>query len=55
MFSCFSAHNIMLPDFVHFLVCDDDVIVCALENSHVQAFNPDTFQLIYVRIYKLII
>ena len=40
--------NVELPDYVHYLVCDDTVIVCGLENGEIWALHADTAEVIFV-------
>ena len=40
--------NKVLHDYVHYLVCDSEVIVCGLEGGSIIAFHADTVEQIYV-------
>ena len=44
----FRIINKELPDYVHYLVCDSEVIVCGFESGEVTAFQADTVEQIYV-------
>ena len=46
--SHFRIVNKELPDYVHYLVCDSEVIVCGFESGEVTAFHADTVEQIYV-------
>jgi len=39
--------NKVLHDYVHYLVCDSEVIVCGLEGGSIMAFHADTVEQIY--------
>ena len=41
-----------LPDYVHYLVCDDNVIVCGLENGEIWALHADTAEVIFVSVIQ---
>ena len=43
-----------LPDYAHYLVCDDEVIICLLEDCSVMAFEPTNFGLLYVSVKILV-
>ena len=40
--------NKELPDYVHYLVCDPQVIVCGFESGEIMAFQADTVEMLYV-------
>ena len=44
----FRMINKELNEYVHFLVCDSEVIVCGLEGGPIMAFHADTVEQIYV-------
>ena len=48
LFSHFRMINKVLHDYVHYLVCDSEVIVCGLEGGSIIAFHADTVEQIYV-------
>ena len=47
----FSCKVLALRDYVHYLVCDQDVVVVALENGSVLCYKADTLELLYVSIF----
>ena len=48
-YSIFRIVNKELPDYVHYLVCDQEVIVCGFESGEIMAFHADTVEMLYVR------
>ena len=44
----FRIVNKELPDYVHYLVCDQEVIVCGFESGEIMAFHADTVEMLYV-------